>query len=116
MNAFAEFIIVHGQGLYTPDAYKKLFYVTNKHKAYNTLTVLEDEQGIYAIARFNIEDTVARVMDVVIRPDKRNKRVLKELIKQSWAKFPSLTHIRFERGMRANSQMRLISLKKLKEK
>lgn len=116
MNKFAEFIIVYGQGLYHPSDYARLWHVYNKHKEFNTLTILTDWKGIYAVARWNIDDTVAHVLDVVIRPDRRNPKTIKQLIKASRDKFLYLTHIRYERVLKKNNRMRLKKLDKLKEK
>ena len=116
MNEYAEFIIVYGEGLYHPKAYRELYRAIQTHSRFHTLTTLTDCKGIYAVARWNIEDTVAHVIDVVIRPDKRSKQTLKRLIDTSKKKFSYLTHIRFERGKKVNKNMRLIKLDKLKEK
>lgn len=116
MNLLAEFIIAYGQGLYYPTHYARLWRVLDKHKGFNTLTTLNDCKGVYAVARWNIEDTVAHVIDVVIRPDKRSPQTLKELIRKSHERFPYLTHIRFERAKKVNNKMRLRRLDKLKEK
>ena len=88
-----------------------------QHIANGTLTTLYDDKGIYAVARYDLEQgDVAYVIDVGIREDRRSAETLRELIKESVKYHPNYKYLRFERGMK-NKPFKVIAINKfLKEK
>jgi len=59
---------------------------------------------IVGICRFNINGTTCHCLDVVIRPDYRNKHILKLMIIRGLRKFPMTTTLVYERGLRGNKR------------
>jgi hypothetical protein len=88
-----------------------------KHLEYGTLTTLYDDKGLYAVARYNLEDNgIAFIIDVGIRKDKRYSFALKELVRESWLRYPNYKYLKFERGLK-DKRVRLIPISRfLKEK
>ena len=74
--------------------------IIEKHIKYKTLLVEEIDNEIIGICRFNIEGDTCICLDVVIRPDYRNKRLLKLFIIKGLRRFPYVNKLRFERGVR----------------
>jgi len=77
-----------------------LWSVIEKHIEYNTLLVEEIEDEIIGICRFNIDGFICTALDVVIKPEYRNKRLLKLFIIKGLQRFPLIKILRFERGIR----------------
>lgn len=72
-----------------------------KHLGYNTLLVETVGEEIVAICRFNIEENnTCNCLDVVIHPSYRHKNLLKLLIIRGLHRFPYVTKLKFERGLR----------------
>lgn len=85
--------------------------VIQKHLEYGTLITLYDEQGLYAVGRFNINDKVAIILDVAVRKDKRFKHELQTMIKEGLIRFPRVKYLKFERGLK-NKPMHLVKISK----
>ena len=71
-----------------------------KHINYGTIEVVERYGEIIAIGRFNIYEKTVTILDVVIKPEYRNQRVMQLMLMRGWKRFPFVTRIRFERGLR----------------
>jgi hypothetical protein len=84
-------------GLHKDTDINMLREVIQKHLEYGTIITLYDEVGLYAVARFNIADKVAVILDVAVRKDKRYKNILVELIKEGMLHFPGCEYLKFER-------------------
>lgn len=102
-------------GLHKDEDINVLRGIIQKHLEYNTLITLYDEVGLYAVARFNVSDKVAVVLDVAVRKDKRYKNVLVELIKNGMLHFPFIKYLKFERCLKGKP-FKIIPIKRfLKE-
>lgn len=105
----AQFLI--DNGLHNTASIDKLRSAIQQHLLYGTLITLYDEQGLYAVTRFNVSDKVAVVLDSVVRKDKRSKQVLVDMIKEGLLRFPNLKYLKFERALK-NKPMHLIKISK----
>lgn len=99
VSIIAEFMIVYGEGLYSPANYRELYQALSKHIEYNTLEVLRDEKGIKAVCRYNhTTDNIIFVIDVICR--KGSKTALRELIKNGVKRNPDIKYITYDRGLK----------------
>jgi len=81
------------------------------HLKYKTIVCLEDEKGLVGVCRFNIIDLVeATIFDAAIRPDKRNKSVLQELLILGLKLYPNIKQVRFESANKDESFVTPVSL------
>jgi hypothetical protein len=94
----AQFL--HDNGLQLEIDIEKLREVIQQHIKYNTLITLYDDKGLYAVARFNIIDKVAVILDTAIRKDRRSKEVLRDMIREGLMRFPKVKSIKFERVLK----------------
>jgi hypothetical protein len=109
----AQFL--HDNGLALQTDINTLRSVIQKHLEYNTLVTLYDEQGLYAVTRFNISDKVCVVLDSAVRKDRRSKQVLIDMIKEGLLRFPQVKYLKFERVLK-NKPFKIVKIKKfLKE-
>lgn len=76
---------------------KSLTDAINKHIEYGTLTVLKDRIGIAALLRFDVIGECVHVLDLIVREDVELMDVLKQIVMESWKKFPYTKYFRFER-------------------
>jgi len=103
-------------GLHENTDIEELREIIRIHLYYGTLITFYDEQGLYAVGRFNISDKVAIILDVGVRKDRRFTKVLQQMIKEGLIRFPKIKYLKFERGLK-NKPMKLVNIKKfLKEK
>jgi hypothetical protein len=109
--SIAKFYIDNG---YDPSTIKSLTESIEGHLKYNTIIVKQDDLGIYAVARWNIHGTVAHILDVAVRKDKRGDYILQEMITEGINKFPYATHIMFRRDLK-NQGLTMLSIKKYKK-
>ena len=96
MDELIDFILKNDKVLVKPDR-ETLTRSILKHIHYGTIIVLKDEKGIYAVARWDIEGEVAHVFQVVLRPDRRNQRLIRVLVMMGISKFPSVKYLKYER-------------------
>jgi len=71
-------------------------YIT-QHIFYHSLMVRTDEKGIVGVARWNIVNDVIKVLDTVIRKDKRNTDLLKKMLTSVWYQHPWLEWVAYEK-------------------
>lgn len=102
LNKVVEFIIEYGV---EPDKdYNRVNYIVEKHLKYNTILILEDKQGITAIARWNQDKEVAHILECIVRPDKRSLWFIKNLIRYGVDKVKSVKKIIWERKIKYPSR------------
>lgn len=58
----------------------ELEQAVEKHIEYRTIICSFDDKGFTGVCRFNIDGDVCEVLDVAVRPDKRNNGILQELL------------------------------------
>lgn len=94
IDEITEFILKYGK--FAEEERTK--FVISKHLEYGTYVLLRDKENkLIAFAGFDINNKIAKVLRTVVRPDFRNKRILKLLVYMSKLKFPFLEFLFFER-------------------
>ncbi len=94
IEEITDFLFKYG---YYPDK-EKLKDIVSKYLEYGTYVLVRDnEDEIVAVAGFNIHGKTAEVLETIVRPDFRFKRIPKLLVLMSKIKFPFLEYFWFER-------------------
>ena len=96
---YEHFRHAYGMGVYETDE------LLNKHKQYDTFTLIDGK----GYARYNIEGTVAYVMDCIVVDG--GSGTLRKMCKLGQEKFPYAKTIRFERLLKKRKDMRHHTLK-----
>jgi len=91
--------------------YEQLLWAIEEHFKYRTIETIEVGGEIVAFGRFNVEGINATILDVVVRPDYRHKKLIKLMLLRGWKRFPFVKYIQFERGLKDRKKRR-ISMKK----
>ena len=113
MEKEAQFLI--DNGLYKQDQLELVKGLLEGHLQHNTLLVLKDFRGIYAICRWNMDTVdVAHIIDVAVRKDKRYRNILVKLINEGLKCFPLAKYLRFKRGFK-HKKLKLIPINRFKE-
>lgn len=103
VSEIADFIIKYGKGLYEEYERSLIESYIDEHIGFGTLLVIRDKQKrIVSAVRWNwaTRDT-AKILDLVIRPDYRNKALLRDMLIRCKLAMPQLKYISFHRK-RAN--------------
>ena len=80
---------------------KDIQLIICKHLEYNTIEVVKIKDKVVALGRYNVDGTTAVILDTVIHPDYRNRKIMHLMLLRGWKKYPFLTKISFERGLRS---------------
>lgn len=109
-----SFLRENDNKLFSDTSDEKMLKLITDHLMYNTLTILKDEKGISAFARWNIvSNELAEVLDVVIRKDRYFSKLLIKLCKISSKRYPHIKFLRFGRILKYDRPRRVISLEKI---
>lgn len=79
---------------------EKIEEVIQKHIEYKTcLIVYDDNDEITAVCRWNISEDgiVAHILDVIVRKDQRNLKLLRRLIYKGFEMWPGVKYLSWER-------------------
>ena len=76
-----------------------LLEAINKHLEFKTIEYVKLKNQIVALARWNVEEDTAHILDCVVRPDFKNKRLIKLMLLRGWKQFPYVKKIRYQRGI-----------------
>lgn len=105
-NEIADFILENSDGLYGMDAHVQISSYAYVHSIYGTLMIVRLRGEIVAVCRWNwLTNSHAKILDLIIRPDYRNKQVAKDMILKAKMAMPQLKQISFQRkkyAMRAS--------------
>lgn len=97
-NEIADFVVKNSEGLYTLSDHAHIATYAYVHSIYGTLLVVRSKGNIIAVCRWNwISKDEAKILDLIIRPDFRNKRVAKDMLMKAKMAMPQLKHISFQR-------------------
>lgn len=95
ISEIAEFVLTHARNLYVPTQRHLIEKFIEEHMKYGTLIVVRAKDGIVAVCRWNwFNPQTIKVLDLIIRPDHRNREVMKSVLVQGlmanpWAKYMS---------------------------
>lgn len=82
-----------------------------EHHSYGTFDYAIDMHGhIVAICRWNMKDDVAEVLDFAIDKKWRDKGVGKDFVLRALKKFPSITKLQFQRGIRGDDRQHIVPI------
>lgn len=116
-NEIADFVIKYSDGLYTKDDHEHISSYAYVHAVYNTLIVARNKGKIVAVCRWNwITNNEAKILDLIIRPDYRNKQVARDMLLKAKMALPLLERISFKRKKYAMRQSGFPITRWLKEK
>ena len=93
--------------------YDQLVWAIGEHLKYQTIEVIRVKDEVVGFSRWNINGSIATILDCVIRPDYRRKNIMKLMLIRGWKRFPEATTIEFERGIKDNKQRRISMIKLL---
>jgi len=85
-----------------------------KHWEFKTAFVMQDDEDVIAVCRWNIEGNIADILDLYIDKDFRGKRIIQQFLQKGLWIFPQVKYIRFERFMKyPNREKSLIPVDKI---
>lgn len=82
---------------YTDYHVEDLKKTIQQHLDYNTCEVIEKNDIIIAMCRYNIDGNNAVVIDCLVHPEYRNKKLIKLMLIKGLRKFPYVTNIKYQR-------------------
>lgn len=98
LNEIADFVVHNCDGLYDFSDRPYIAQYASVHANYGTIMVVKDEGEIVAVCRWNmVTPSHARVLDLIVRPDFRNKNLVKSILLQAKMAMPRLETISFHR-------------------
>jgi hypothetical protein len=80
-----------------------------KHEEYGTHEVVWKNGEIIAYSRWNVEGDTAHIIEAVVAPWYRFKRLLKLMLCRGLRRFP-VKYIKYEREWKARKEMRIVSV------
>ena len=92
-NKIVSFLMEHS----IHDDVEQSIDCVDKHTEYNTMLVLEEDDEVIAVARWNITGAVAHILEAVVRPDKRNGDTLRKMIDMGLMLNPDITGVTWDR-------------------
>jgi hypothetical protein len=103
---------MHAEG-----TYKELYEALQKHAEWNTIVSISDDEGeLIGVCRFNITGCESYILDIAIRPDKKNKGMLRELLIRGLKHYPNVKQLRFNSIDKKREFITPVSLILTKEK
>jgi len=94
ISDIADFILSNTHYLVSKDELERIIRL---HISYGTCCVIHDKEKIVAVARWNVEDERAKVLDAVIDEKYRSKKTLQQLIKKGLSLFPNVKKLGWTR-------------------
>lgn len=88
-------------------SYDRLLWAIGEHLKYQTIEIVEVDDEIIAFARWNIDGLNALILDCVVKPEYRNKNLLRLMLLRGWRRFPFVKYLQFERGFKDKRTRRL---------
>ena len=116
-NEIADFVVENSDGLYTVNDHAHIASYAYLHAVYGTLMVVRYLGEIIGVCRWNWTGSHdAKVLDLIIRPDFRNKQVSRDMLLKAKMALPGLERISFQRKKYAMRQSGFPVSRWLKEK
>lgn len=84
------------------------------HMRYGTYDELRKNGKLVACVRYNIDSTVAEILDLVIAPGYNSLYIMRRFILNGWTKFPYIRYVSYHRMYkRPQRRLAILSIKKL---
>jgi len=122
INAIADFVIKYspqhkaGKKAYTEEDRERIVKFITRHIQYKTCVILMSLDGVAALCRFNISPSgkVATILDLIIKPEYRNKNFIKRLLIKGLRIWPEVKFLQWERRTKySNREMRYYSVARI---
>ena len=104
IDAIADFVIKYspekkGKSQYIEENKEKIKEVITQHINYKTCIVVHDLDGVAVVCRWNISrsGTIAHILDLIIKPEYRNKRYINRLLIKGLKLYPDVKFLEWER-------------------
>lgn len=111
INDIVEFVLKNTHYLVSNEELER---VIRLHILYGTCCILHDKEKVIGVVRWNVEGNKAKILDLIIDKDYRNKGIMAQMLKKGLSLFPNLKELGWERAMKRNDRgMRYYSVKKL---
>ena len=100
IDAIADFVIKYGDR--KEEEKEKIKEVITQHINFKTCIVVHDLNGVAGICRWNVSDsgTVAHILDLIIKPEYRNKRYINRLLIKGLKLYPDVKFLEWEREIK----------------
>jgi hypothetical protein len=84
------------------------------HIGFDTCIIDYDDKGFVAFCRWNIFGSLARILEVIVREDKRSPKILKKLIIKGLKMWPNVTLLQWQRGRKyPNKSYKIYTIEQL---
>jgi len=121
IEAIADFVIKYspekkGKSQYIEENREKIIETIKQHILFKTCVVVNDLDGVVAICRWNISrsGTIAHILDLIIKPEYRNKRYINRLLIKGLRMYPKVKFLEWEREIEhPNRARQFCSVKRL---
>jgi hypothetical protein len=90
----------------------KVRQILLKHIEYNTIDYATEQGKVVAFVRWNVDKNTANILDLIISPEWRNKKIIPVFLSRAVNMFPYLENIAFERGRRDLKPRRIYKIEK----
>lgn len=114
IDAIADFVIKYGGR--KKEEREKIKEVIKQHINYKTCIVVHDLDGVVAVCRWNISNSgkVAHILDLIIKPEHRNKHYINRLLIKGLKIWPSVKFLEWEREIKyPNRERKYFSVEKI---
>lgn len=87
--------------------------IINKHIEYGTYLEFRKENKVVAVVRWNVNGSIAEVIDLIIRRGNKGYKIIKAFLVKSLLRFPYLKYIRFERHKYPSRSKRIYKINQI---
>ena len=95
LDKIVYFLLLYGHQVSDEDA---LRYIVTKHEEYSTHEIIWKDNEVIGYTRYNVDGQVGTIIDAVVRPDYRFKRILQLMVITGLKKWYNVSKLKFERG------------------
>ena len=103
LDKIVYFLLLYGHQVHDEDA---LRYIITKHEEYSTHEIIWKDSEVIGYTRYNVDGFIATIIDAVVRPEERFKRLLKLMLITGLRKFPYVNKIKYEREFKPRKDWR----------
>ena len=98
IDEIIEFVLDNSDGEYAKLPAEDFIEAIHKHIEYGTYLQVKDKKGLVAVARWNwVSQDEVKVLDCVVRRDRRSPRMIKYLVMLGLKNNPSAKYMTYDR-------------------
>jgi len=109
LDKIVYFLLLYGHQVSDEDA---LRYIVTKHEEFKTHEIIWKDGEVIGYTRYNVDGSVGTIIDAVVRPDYRFKRILQLMLLKGMKKFPEGRYIKYEREFKDKKGWREFAMSK----